>query len=191
MMNEEFLHWFIIPLLIFCARIVDVSIGTIRIMLIARGRKFLAPVLGFVEVLIWLAAIRQILNNLDNAATYIGFAGGFAMGNYIGMLIEEKLAIGSLVIRVITSKDSVELLRHLNQAGYGVTCVDAQGSTGKVNIIFTIVNRRDYPKVINIIHRFNPKAFYSVEDVRSVSEGVFPVGASQSALAQASNRSEP
>ena len=190
-MNQEIIHWVVIPLLIFCARIMDVSIGTIRIMLIARGRKLLVPLLGFFEVLIWLLAVRQILNNLDNIATYIGFAGGFATGNYIGMIIEEKLAMGSLVIRVITSKDSSELLRHLNQAGYGVTCVDAQGATGKVNIIFTIVNRRDYLKVIHIINRFNPKAFYSVEDVRSVCEGVFPVNVSQSALAKASNRSEP
>ena len=190
-MSDGIWHWVVIPLLICCARIVDVSIGTIRIMLIARGRKILPPLLGFVEVLIWLAAIRQILNNLDNVATYIGFAAGFALGNYIGMFIEEKLAMGSVVIRLITPKDSSELQLQLKKSGYGVTCIDAQGGTGQVSIIFTIVNRRDYPRVIDIINRFHPKAFYSVEDVRCVSEGVFPLGAGRSALAHASTRSEP
>lgn len=186
-MNESFLstptfHWIILPLLIFCARICDVTIGTIRIMLLARGRTFLVPLLGFVEVMIWLLAVRQVFNNLDHIVTYIAFAGGFATGNYVGMLIEEKLAMGLEVIRVITKKDATELFQHLKKEGYGVTCVDAQGSMGKVNIIFTIVDRRQHDKVIKIIKRFNPKAFYSVEDVRSVGEGgVYPIAARRTA----------
>jgi uncharacterized protein YebE (UPF0316 family) len=181
-MNESFIHspvfnWVVLPLLIFCARICDVTIGTIRILLLARGRKLLVPFLGFVEVMIWLLAARQVLMGMDNFVTYIAFAGGFATGNFVGMIIEEKLAVGLEVIRVITRKDATELFEHLKKQGYGVTCLDAQGATGKVNLIFTVVDRCQHAKVIAIIKKFNPKAFYSVEDVKAVSEGgVFPIG---------------
>lgn len=180
-MNEAFLnsstfHWVVLPLLIFLARICDVTIGTVRILLLSRGRKKAVPLLGFIEVMIWLLAVRQVLLGMDNIVTYIAFAGGFAMGNYIGMRIEERLAVGLEVIRVITRKDATELFEHLKKQGYGVTCLDAQGATGKVNLIFTVVQRCQHDKVISIIKQFNPKAFYSVEDVKSVSDGgVFPL----------------
>lgn len=180
-MNESFLnsstfHWVVLPLLIFLARICDVTIGTVRILLLSRGRKKAVPLLGFIEVMIWLLAVRQVLLGMDNIVTYIAFAGGFAMGNYIGMRIEERLAVGLEVIRVITRKDATELFEHLKKQGYGVTCLDAQGATGKVNLIFTVVQRCQHDKVISIIKQFNPKAFYSVEDVKSVSDGgVFPL----------------
>jgi len=166
--------WVILPSLIFLARVCDVTIGTVRIMLLTKGRKILAPILGFIEVLIWLLAIRQIFNHLTNVACYLAFAGGFAMGNYVGMLIEERLAIGLDVIRIITKKDAGELIHYLKDEGYGVTSIDAEGTTGKVNVIFTIVNRKEVGKVVKIINKFNPKAFYSVEEIRAVSEGVFP-----------------
>ncbi|MBP6342419.1 MAG: DUF2179 domain-containing protein [Candidatus Omnitrophica bacterium] len=175
-LNSSTFHWVVLPLLIFLARICDVTIGTVRILLLARGRKKAVPLLGFIEVMIWLLAVRQVLLGMDNIVTYIAFAGGFAMGNFIGMRIEERLAVGLEVIRVITRKDATELFEHLKKQGYGVTCLDAQGATGKVNLIFTVVQRCQHDKVISIIKQFNPKAFYSVEDVKSVSEGgVFPL----------------
>lgn len=167
--------WVVLPFLIFLARACDVSIGTVRILLLSRGNRLLAPILGFFEMLIWLLAIRQIFLNLTNVACYVAFATGFAMGNYVGVLLEGKLAVGIEVIRVITKQDGVPLIDFLKSKGYGVTSVDAQGTTGKVNIIYTIVNRRDHQDVINIIRRFNPKAFFSVEDIKTVSEGVFPL----------------
>ncbi len=90
------------------------------------------------------------------------------------MLIEDRLAIGTQIIRVITKKETAELIGYLKTDGYGVTSMEAQGSTGKVHMIFTIIKRSDLTKVLNIIKRFNPKAFYTIEDVRSVSEGIFP-----------------
>lgn len=179
-MSEAFLsstayQWIVLPMLIFLARICDVTIGTVRLLLLARGQKLMVPFLGFVEVMIWLLAVRQVLLGMDNFVTYIAFAGGFATGNFIGMILEEKLAMGLEVIRVITRKDATELFEHLKKQGYGVTCLDAQGATGKVNLIFTVVDRHQHDKVIGIIKKFNPKAFYSVEDVKAVSEGgVFP-----------------
>jgi uncharacterized protein YebE (UPF0316 family) len=173
--SPEIFKWVVIPLLIVCARIGDVSLGTIRIIAIGRGYKFIAPLLGFFEVLIWLIAIRQIMQNLTNVFYYVVYSGGFALGTFIGMYIEEKLAIGVLSIRIITGKKASELISFLRSENYGVTGVDAQGANGPVHVIYTIVKRGDVQKVVGIINRFNPKAFYLVEDVRSTREGIFPV----------------
>lgn len=183
MIDPEFLssplfQYVIMPLLIFMARICDVSISTVRLILLYRGRRILAPILGFVEVLIWLVAVTQIMSHLNNPFVYIGFAAGFAMGNYVGIVLEEKLAVGLEVIRIITKTDALELVSSLTAEGYGTTSMDAQGSTGRVQIIFTIVPRRHHKKVVKIIKKFNPRAFYTVEDVKSASEGIFPLRAS-------------
>lgn len=175
-LNSPVFNLVILPFLIFIARVCDVTIGTVRLMLMSRGGRWLVPLLGFIEMLVWLLAVRQIMQNLTNIYCYLAFASGFAMGNFVGMYIEEKLAFGLQVIRVITRQDGVELIKILQEKRFGVTVVDAQGTTGKVNIIFMIVNRRDLRKVIQLIQKFNPKAFYSIEDVKSVSEGVFPEG---------------
>jgi uncharacterized protein YebE (UPF0316 family) len=176
--SPEMFKWVVIPLLIVLARIGDVSLGTIRIISIGRGYRFLAPLLGFFEVLIWLLAIRQIMQNLTNVFYYIVYAGGFGAGTFVGMYIEEKLAIGLISIRIITRKDASELLDFLRSANYGVTSVDAQGATGPVHIIYTIVKRSNVRDVVRIINRFSPKAFYLVEDVRLAREGIFPINKS-------------
>lgn len=173
--HSETFRLFILPVAIFTARICDVSLDTLRIIYVSRGLKFLAAQIGFFEVLIWLIAISQIISNLTNPVLYIAYAGGFAMGNYIGITIEEKMAIGTVVIRVITQKDSAQLVEVLSADGYGVTHADAQGAMGPVKIIFTIVKRKDISSVLDIIQRFNPLAFYTIEDIRSVRQGVFPV----------------
>ena len=164
-------QWVVIPLLIFLARVTDVSLDTMRILFISRGRKAIAPVLGFVQVLIWLLAIRQIFLNLSNPACYVAYAGGFATGTWVGILLEEKLAIGVQVVRVITRVDAAELIGYLRGEGHGVTYVDGHGATGKVSVIYTIAKRQDVPLIIEAVTRFNPKAFYTVEDIRSMSEG--------------------
>lgn len=173
--SPEISQWVIIPVLIVLARIGDVTLGTIRIISIGRGYKLVAPLLGFFEVFIWLLAIRQIMQNLTNIYYYIVYSGGFAAGTFVGMYIEEKLAIGILSIRIITRKDASELIAFLRSANYGVTSVDAQGATGRVHVIYTIVKRSDVDDIIQIIKRCNPKAFYLVEDVRFAREGIFPI----------------
>jgi len=173
--HSEIFKFVLLPVLIFLARICDVTLDTLRIIYVGRGMKFLAPVIGFVEVLIWLVAITQIFKNLSNPACYVAYAGGFAMGNYIGILLEEKMAIGTVVIRIITQKDAEALIRRLKENRYGVTNVDAQGAMGQVKIIFTIVKRKDIDSVLEIVRGCNPLAFYTIEDVRSVRKGVFPL----------------
>ena len=163
------------PLLIFTARVCDVTIGTVRIIFVSRGMKFLAPIFGFFEILIWLVAISKVMQNFTNYGYYIAYAGGFATGNYVGIIVEEKLAMGICVIRIITRKDASKLIEFLRASGYGITSIDAQGSSGPVKIIYTIIRRQDIHDIHEIIQKFNPKAFYSIEDVRFVSAGIFPV----------------
>lgn len=173
-MNSGFYAWFLLPLLIFLARIADVSIGTVRVIFVARGLKYVAPIVGFFEILIWLLAIGQIMKNLSNPACYIAYAGGFAMGNFVGIWIAEKLSLGVVLIRVVTKKDASELVGYLKSAEYGVTSVDGHGTGGEVKVVFTIVPRREAQSVVELIKRFNPKAFYSIEEVGFVERGIFP-----------------
>jgi uncharacterized protein YebE (UPF0316 family) len=173
--NSAVYTWVLLPALIFAARIVDVSLGTIRILFISRGTKYLAPLIGFIEILIWLLAIGQIMQNLSNVACYIAYAGGFATGTYVGILIEEKLAMGLQLVRVVTTKDATKLIEYLKSADFGVTHVAARGVAGEVRIVLTIIRRKNLQKVIEIIKRFNPQAFYSTEDIRFVSKEVFPL----------------
>ncbi len=167
--------WLIIPLLIFTARIFDVSIGTIRVIFIAKGLKLLAPILGFFEVVIWLFAMGAILKNLDCWQNYIAFALGFATGNWVGMILESKLALGTILIRIITQKEAELLLNALREENFGVTSLDADGRHGPVKVLFTIAARTSVPKILSVVNRYNPHAFYSIEDIRYVAEGVFPV----------------
>ena len=165
----------LIPLLICLARIVDVSIGTIKIIFVSKGYKVMAPVLAFFEIIIWLVAIGQVMKNLDNVANMIGYAVGFALGNYFGLVIENRIALGNVVLRIITKTGADELIDRLRETKYGVTVSPAEGSTGPVSLIFMVLKRSDLKNIIPIIKEHNPKAFYSIEDVRYVAEGVFPV----------------
>jgi uncharacterized protein YebE (UPF0316 family) len=172
--NSDVVTWVVLPFLIFIARVCDQSLGTIRLIFISRGFKYYAPFIGFFEISIWLLAIGQIMRNLNNPLAYIAYAGGFATGIFVGMKIEDRLSIGNVVLRVITKNDATALLQFMREGRYGTTIIDGDGAFGKVKIIFSIINRRALPAVVARIRELNPHAFYSIEDVRLVSEGVFP-----------------
>ncbi|MCB2195362.1 MAG: DUF2179 domain-containing protein [Bacteroidetes bacterium] len=166
-------NYLILPLLIFLARITDQTIGTIRLIYAAKGMKYLAPIVGFFESLIWLTAISQIMKHLDNFYCYIAFAGGFAMGNFFGIYLEQKISIGVVLVRVILQKYEDALGENLKAAGYGFTLMDAVGREGSVKLLFSTIHRRDLKKYIGIVHEIRPKAFYTVEDIRQVKGNVF------------------
>ena len=166
--------WLILPLLIFTARILDVSLGTIRIILVSKGLKYFAPLFGFFEVFIWLLAIGQVMQDLTNILLYLAYAGGFAMGTFVGIKLENKLSLGMVLIRVITRREASELIQVLKTQHHGFTVADAQGPSGQVHIIYSIIDRHDLQEVVDNVKRFNPHAFYTVEDVRFVSEEIFP-----------------
>ncbi|HNY76890.1 MAG: DUF2179 domain-containing protein [Sedimentisphaerales bacterium] len=167
--------WGILPALIFLARICDVTLGTVRLIFVSRGFKYLAPVVGFFEVLIWILAIGQIMQNLSNWICYLAYAGGFATGNYVGMRVAEKLSLGIVLIRIITQRGAHALLDRLRKSDYGVTSLDGEGAAGPVQVIFTIVPRREVGAVVELVKAYNPKAFYSIEEVGFVERGVFPI----------------
>jgi uncharacterized protein YebE (UPF0316 family) len=173
--NSDLFAWVILPLLIFIARILDVSIGTMRLIFVSKGLKYLAPVLGFFEVTIWLLAIGQIMQHLDNVMCYIAYGCGFAMGNFLGIVLEEKMSIGTVLIRVIPQKETSQLSANLRENGFGVTEVDVEGMKGKVKMILSIINRKDIKDYIDKVHTFNPKAFYTIEDVNAVKDGYMKI----------------
>ena len=133
----------VLPLLIFFARICDVTIGTLRIIYVSKGQRRIAPILGFFEVFIWIVAISQIMKNLNNFACYFGYAAGFATGNYIGMLVEERLAFGKVLVRVFSTDNGADLVQILNASGFGATSFQAQGAQGEVSIIYSVINRKN------------------------------------------------
>jgi len=166
--------WVILPLLIFLARICDVSLGTLRVIFIARGFKYIAPVIGFFEVIIWLLAIGQVMQNVGNVASYIAYGGGFAAGTFIGMAVEERLSLGNVVVRIITDQDARGLVEALRRYNFGVPTMKAEGARGPVTVVLTINRREDLHKVYDLIHMHQQQAFFTVEEIKSVKEGVFP-----------------
>jgi uncharacterized protein YebE (UPF0316 family) len=172
--SPEFYSWVILPLLIFFARICDVSMETIRVIYISRGIKYLAPIIAFFEIVIWLLAMEVVMKDLTNIANFLAFALGFAMGTYVGLIIEEKLSIGMVILRIVTTDDSnEEIVSFMQSENYGITTLDATGSRGSVKMILSLVNRTDVPRITQHIQATNPHAFFSIEDVRYVNQGVF------------------
>jgi uncharacterized protein YebE (UPF0316 family) len=167
--HTPYLDYLVLPVLIFCLRIGDVTLDTLRIIFMTKGLKRLAPIIGFFEILIWIVAITRIMQHLNNWACYVAYAGGFATGNYVGMLLDEKLAIGHELIRVITRVDATELADALRADGYGVTTVKAAGMQGEVGIVYIVANRRNQKRAIKIIQQYNPNAFITIQNIHYVN----------------------
>jgi uncharacterized protein YebE (UPF0316 family) len=173
--DTDFFNYVILPFLIFCARIADVTLGTFRIVMVAKGQKYIAPILGFFEVAIWIIVISKIMQSMDNWVCIIAYAAGFATGNYIGLIIEDKIAMGVVKIQIITAKSAINLMQNLVDLGFGITHHEANGANGKVSIIYSIINRKQIPQIVDLIFKHNPNAFYSIEDVKFVNKGILPV----------------
>ena len=174
MTDHQIYQYVVLPLIIFFARICDVSLGTMRIVFISKGKKHLAPIVGFFELLIWIVVISEVFKNADSFVCYIAYAGGYAAGNFIGMNIEERIALGTQLIKVFSAKDVTALQQSLNAAGFGTTVVDGDGSSGKVKILYTVINRKTFEQARKILVEFDPHIFYVIEDVRLVKSGIFP-----------------
>ncbi|GAB7014979.1 DUF2179 domain-containing protein [Methanogenium cariaci] len=172
--DPQFFSLVVLPLLIFTARVADVTFGTLRIIFVSRGLRLLAPLVGFVEILIWLVAISQIFQNLGSIVNYVAYAAGFAVGSYVGIIVEGRMAIGLMLVRIITHHNPEDLIASLKSNNFGVTVVDAVGKHGPVRLIFLVIERKDLEAVIGMVHRHNPHAFYTLADVRSANGGVIP-----------------
>jgi uncharacterized protein YebE (UPF0316 family) len=162
-----------LPILIFIAETCVVTFGTLRTIFVARGMKRVAPFVGLMESSIWLFAIGQVVSNLSHIPCSLAYALGYTCGNYLGISIEEMLAIGTQVVRITTNKNPKQLIERLDKSDFGVTSVEAAGSTGPVNVIFTIVKRKQLTEVVEILRQHDPHLFYTIEDVRAVERGIF------------------
>ncbi|MDV3309792.1 MAG: DUF5698 domain-containing protein [Cyclobacteriaceae bacterium] len=168
--SDDLYRYVILPLLIFLARIADVSINTIRIIYVLGGRKAIATVMGFFESFIWLMAIRQIFQHLDNWVSYFAYPAGFAIGILVGMIIEERIAYGKVIVRIITRKDIVPLTSFLNEVDFRYTSLKGHGRNGAENVVFTVLERERLDDLLEFLHKSLPTAFYTVEKVNRASD---------------------
>jgi uncharacterized protein YebE (UPF0316 family) len=160
-------------LFIFVARLGDVSLDTLRVVFVIRGRRLWAWCLGFVQVLIWVFALTSVFQNLDKPAYAICYALGFACGNFLGMTIENWLAHGEQVIRVF-SRQGDSLAARLRGHGYRVTVFDGRGRDGPVWLLYIEATRKKIKDVARLARSMDPTCFYVIEDVRAVSSVAHP-----------------
>ncbi len=156
------MEWYI-PILIFFARIVDVSIGTVRMIFVINGHRFIAAVMGFVEVIVWALAVGGVIKYLTNPYALIAYGAGFATGTLVGMTIEEKIAIGHRMLRIVNRHLDVDLSAKLREHGYRVTRVSGEGRNGPVEVAFLAIKRRELPKTIELVGELAPESFITVE----------------------------
>lgn len=159
------------PLVIFALRIVDVSLATTRMLLSVRGQRLIVPFIGFFEVLIWLFAAGNAIRFLNSPWHVMGYAGGFAAGNVVGLWVEEKLALGLATVRIISEHGGVELADALREQGFGVTEFSGQGRHGTVEVVYTVAKRADLKRILRTADAWDPEAFVTVEEPRSIHRG--------------------
>jgi uncharacterized protein YebE (UPF0316 family) len=163
-------------LFIFFLRATAVSMTTMRIILVNRGQKKYAALLGFIEICIWVIAISRVLSHLDNLWNVIGYSGGFAAGTLIGMMIEERLALGYSDLHIISAQKGYELAHALRKAGYGVTLAIGHGQKGPVTMLNTVVRRKNMPGALEVVTSVDPDAFITVEEARYIRRGYIGPG---------------
>lgn len=163
----------LLPVMIFFGRICDVTLGTLRIIFVSKGEKYKAPIVGFFEVFIWVVIISQIFSQANSLVAYVAYAAGYAAGNYVGILVENRIAFGYQLLRVYTKKEALELIKVLNSKDIGATFVKGEGAVSQVHIVEIVIGRKSLNEVIGIISDFDSKVFYLVEDIRYKKEGIF------------------
>lgn len=157
---------------IFAMRICDVSLGTMRLIFLTRGQKYHAAALGFVEVTIFLIAISEVIRGVGTNWLYIfAYSAGFAAGNIIGVMLEERIAMGYSLVRIFTHKHGFEMAEALRNADFGATEIFGQGRDGTVYIVETVVRRKDLPFVQKLARDMDAKAFLVIDEARSLFQG--------------------
>jgi Uncharacterized protein conserved in bacteria len=163
----------LLPVVIFFGRICDVTLGTLRIIFVSKGERYKAPIVGFFEVFIWVVIISQIFSHANSLASYLAYAAGYAAGNYVGILVENKIAFGFQLLRVYTKQDCGELVRSLNKMNVGATVLKGEGAISHVHIIEIVISRKSQQSVLSEVIKHDPSAFYIIEDVRYKQKGIF------------------
>ncbi|HMQ10674.1 MAG TPA: DUF5698 domain-containing protein [Oligoflexia bacterium] len=165
---------YVTPILIFFARLLDMTLDTVRVIYVTRGEKYTAAILGFFQTLIWVFAISQVIANLGGLLNAFAYAAGFSAGTFVGIFVEGKLALGKVMLRLVTRKNSDDLLSVLEEAGYGYTVSKGHGHRGEVSIIYIVVVKKLLKKCMDLIRQNHPRAFISVSDVKEAQEDIMP-----------------
>lgn len=152
-------------LLIFSLRIVDVSIGTVRIVILMRGNVALAAMLGFFESITWVVAASVVFANLGDPLRAVAFAAGFGTGVLVGGLVERRIAMGTAFVRVVAPIDTDQVAEPLRAAGFPVTVLNAEGRDGEVRMSIMVLPRKRVKDALALVHEINPAAFVTVEEV--------------------------
>lgn len=162
-------------LLIIVVRIIDVSLGTVRMVLSVRGKKLFGSLIGFIEVLIWFLIVREALVG-DEFSIWIAlsYAAGFSLGTYIGIWLEEKLAIGSVSIQVITKGIKNDAVKKVRAEGFAVSTVVTQGKDQENLLLMIEVNRKEIKRALKLINKIVPDSFITVSDIKHITGGYFP-----------------
>jgi len=159
-------------LLIFSAKVIDVSIGSMRLIFLTRGKKYLAGALGFIEAIVYIVALGFVVSRLDNPLNIVMYGLGFAAGNIVGSYIEERMAVGILTVQVIGANNSGELCTRLREIGYGVTSWEGEGREGMHSVLSITLARKELPRLMNIIDEWDSHSFVTVLDARNTKGGV-------------------
>lgn len=160
------------PVVIFFLRIVDVSMATLRVLLVVRGARVLPPIIGFFEVLVWILAVGTAIQNLDSPLHVLGYAAGFAMGNVVGLRIEERIAFGFATVRAVVGQGAPALIADLRGRGFPFTEFEGRGRSGAVSLIYSVVPRKSVNSLVRSIERLEPGAMVVVDEPRKVRRGV-------------------
>lgn len=163
----------LLPVVIFFGRICDVTLGTLRIIFVSKGERYKAPIVGFFEVFIWVVIISQIFSHANSIIAYVAYAAGYAAGNYVGILVENRIAFGYQLLRVYTKKEASELIKILNKKNIGATFVKGEGTVSHVHIVEIVIGRKSLDEVVSIVSAFDSDVFYLVEDIRYKRKGIF------------------
>ena len=167
------LNPYVYALVIFLLRICDMSMDTIRVLFVVRGKKLYVFVLGFMQAVIFVVAISSVLTKMSNLLNVLAYALGFATGNVVGMLIENRLAIGHTMVTIISSRLGANIAERLRASGYAVTEISGRGKDGTVFELHVSINRRDVDAVETVVLESDPQAFVTAEDIRPVRRGFF------------------
>ena len=167
------MNWVVLPILIFISRILDVSLDTLKVVFVSQGYKKLAVLANFLGTLVWIVIVRQVITSMENPMWLLAYAFGASAGTYIGLLISEKVAIGKVAIRANIRNRPDKLITKLRKSGFGVTVTEAHGKIKSSKQLYSVIKGKDVEKYVGIIKKNNPKAFYTVENIKSVNEGIF------------------
>lgn len=162
--------------IIFASRVADVTLATFRTLMVVQGRKTYAAIIGFFEIIIYITALNKVVSNLNNPLNLLSYALGFACGNYVGIILENKVGLGNLGVQIIPKGNSIsELVNELRESGFGVTIIEGKGKEGYKDILLVVLDRKNLAKLEEIVYRIEPGAFITTSSVSPISGGYFSV----------------